>query len=216
MTGKVLIVAGVAVAILIVIYVILGRGKARTAKDEPRRSAAGGVKRNWLVGESGEVQGRSYHIGSRTVTIGRGVSNFVQITDNDASRVHCQMIPSPTGMQVKDLDSGNGTFVNGERVKVKLLADGDVIRVGRAAFRYHAQGEFTDHALQGGKAVGAKVNRPTQLGGVQTIGDMLRAALKAQNGDIDQAAANLGMTREKLLAACQKQGIDPDEFKPRG
>ena len=103
---------------------------------------------NWLVGEQGEVNGQTFYVGTRTVTIGRGVQNFIQLTNTDASRVHCQIRPTPQGMLVTDLRSFNGTLVNGERVRQHLLQAGDRIQVGKAAFVYQAHAAFeTDHGL---------------------------------------------------------------------
>jgi pSer/pThr/pTyr-binding forkhead associated (FHA) protein len=46
--------------------------------------------------------------------------------------VHCRLTVSADGdLEVRDLDSTNGTFVNGERVQQAQLSDGDRIQVGR-------------------------------------------------------------------------------------
>ena len=50
------------------------------------------------------------------------------------SRLHCRLTLQDNGVLVEDLDSTNGTFVNGSRVRKSLLASGDVLRVGRMEF----------------------------------------------------------------------------------
>ena len=50
------------------------------------------------------------------------------------SRLHCRLTLQDNGVLVEDLDSTNGTFVNGSRVRKGLLASGDVLRVGRMEF----------------------------------------------------------------------------------
>jgi|TARA_B110000263_G_scaffold220784_1_gene208850 pSer/pThr/pTyr-binding forkhead associated (FHA) protein len=48
------------------------------------------------------------------------------------SRVHCRVTALATGeLEVTDLDSTNGTFVNGARVSTARLASGDRLQVGR-------------------------------------------------------------------------------------
>ena len=65
-------------------------------------------------------------------TIGRAPENHVAIADGSISSRHARILRTPQGFVVEDLQSRNGTFVNGERVQEKrLLADGDIIRVGR-------------------------------------------------------------------------------------
>jgi pSer/pThr/pTyr-binding forkhead associated (FHA) protein len=46
--------------------------------------------------------------------------------------VHCRLTALPNGdLEVRDLDSTNGTFVNGDRVENALIASGDRLQVGR-------------------------------------------------------------------------------------
>jgi pSer/pThr/pTyr-binding forkhead associated (FHA) protein len=47
------------------------------------------------------------------------------------SRLHCRITASDAELEVVDLKSTNGTFVNGKRVQKARLADGDRLRVGR-------------------------------------------------------------------------------------
>lgn len=217
---SVLIVAVILLVVLAGILLVLRMGSR--AEEGPSRSPGrrqpgggarrGGRKRNWLVGESVNIRQKGFHIGSRTVTIGRGVSNFVQITDEDVSRVHAQLIPSPNGLQIKDMESNNGTYVNNEPIKVHILKDGDIVRMGKTSFRYHAEGDFVDHGLQGGKAVDQRAHRSTQLGTQESLKDMLSSALKVAEGDVSIAATNLGMDEERLLVALKAQNLNPDDF----
>ena len=47
------------------------------------------------------------------------------------SRVHCRITASRDGLEVEDLKSTNGTFVNDRRVERGRLADGDRLQIGR-------------------------------------------------------------------------------------
>lgn len=66
-------------------------------------------------------------------TIGRAVRADFIVDAPLVSRCHCRLEISPGGqLQVEDLGSTNGTFVNDRRVDRAALAAGDTLRVGRA------------------------------------------------------------------------------------
>ncbi len=64
-------------------------------------------------------------------TIGRSTGAEFMIEAPLVSRLHCQVTATADGIDVKDLDSTNGTFVNGRRVTTARLQAGDRLRVGR-------------------------------------------------------------------------------------
>jgi ABC transport system ATP-binding/permease protein len=64
-------------------------------------------------------------------TIGRSTgANFI-VEAPLVSRVHCRLTAGAAELEVLDLDSTNGTFVNGQRVPRAVLSDGDKLGVGR-------------------------------------------------------------------------------------
>lgn len=65
-------------------------------------------------------------------TIGRATGADFIVDAPLVSRVHCRVTALPGGeLEVRDLNSTNGTFVNGERIENAVLAPGDRIQVGR-------------------------------------------------------------------------------------
>jgi pSer/pThr/pTyr-binding forkhead associated (FHA) protein len=64
-------------------------------------------------------------------TIGRSTGAEFIVDAALVSRLHCQLTATKDSLQVKDLDSTNGTFVNGQRVTTAELKDGDKLAVGR-------------------------------------------------------------------------------------
>ena len=65
-------------------------------------------------------------------TIGRATGADFIVDAALVSRVHCRLTALPDGeLEVRDLESTNGTFVNGQRVETARLASGDRLRVGR-------------------------------------------------------------------------------------
>ena len=64
-------------------------------------------------------------------TIGRSPGAQFIVDAALVSRLHCRLSAGATELQVDDLDSTNGTFVNGTRVKRSSLKEGDRLGVGR-------------------------------------------------------------------------------------
>lgn len=65
------------------------------------------------------------------VTIGRDEQNSFTIPDPAISRAHCRLETRGGTVLLSDLNSTNGTWVNGRRVQHEELADGDRILIGR-------------------------------------------------------------------------------------
>jgi hypothetical protein len=86
---------------------------------------------------SGDLIGRSFLLERPLLTIGRGGESDVVINDASISRRHAQIVRQPHGDYVQDLASRNGTTVNGEPLTApRLLAPGDLIRLGSVALQY--------------------------------------------------------------------------------
>jgi hypothetical protein len=83
-------------------------------------------------GEAGEWQ-----LGLQT-SVGRTPENEVCIPKPDVSRRHATITLTETGYVITDLKSGNGTYLNDERIEKKPLSDGDRIRVGSTRFVFKA------------------------------------------------------------------------------
>jgi pSer/pThr/pTyr-binding forkhead associated (FHA) protein len=65
-------------------------------------------------------------------TIGRSTGADFILDAALVSRVHCQLLALPDGgLEVRDLESTNGTYVNGDRVQRVRLTSGDRVQVGR-------------------------------------------------------------------------------------
>ena len=70
------------------------------------------------------------------VIIGRTVDNDLQIDSRFVSRHHCQIITTAQGSLIEDLNSTNGIYVQGRRVRRHNLNDGDVVAVGKHEIMY--------------------------------------------------------------------------------
>lgn len=85
-----------------------------------------------VVALTGTFKGESYRLSGAKLTLGRDTSNSVQIGDATVSKKHCAIEVVNGAFELVDLDSHNGTFVNGIPVKRRPLAHGDVIRLGQS------------------------------------------------------------------------------------
>ena len=65
-----------------------------------------------------------------TNRIGRSPNSDFQIVHPTISGFHCELILTEGGVKLRDLDSTNGTFVNGKRVREVTLATGQTVRLG--------------------------------------------------------------------------------------
>ena len=91
-----------------------------------------------LVMKSGAEPGREFLFpedGSE-VRIGRLPGLWITLVDAKSSREHCRIFRQSTGWVVEDLGSRNGTYVNTQRIKKRLLQPGDKLRVGQTEFDY--------------------------------------------------------------------------------
>jgi class 3 adenylate cyclase/tetratricopeptide (TPR) repeat protein len=78
----------------------------------------------------GAEGGRRIRIAGR-LTVGRGVDAGVVVDDPEISRAHAVFAVTPGGLEIQDLGSLNGTWVNGERItSPTLLAPGDAVKIG--------------------------------------------------------------------------------------
>jgi predicted RNA-binding Zn-ribbon protein involved in translation (DUF1610 family) len=87
---------------------------------------------------SGPDQGRSQVLSKPRVIIGRKGAEFA-LNDPEISRHHCVLEFRDHFVNLKDLDSTNGTFLEGERVRAAVLQDGAEFRVGSSTIRLSFQ-----------------------------------------------------------------------------
>src|ERR1041384_1022985 len=62
--------------------------------------------------------------------VGRHPDNDFQIDHSTVSSVHCEIVLQESGVTLRDLESTNGTFVNGEKIREVKLVEGQTVRLG--------------------------------------------------------------------------------------
>jgi hypothetical protein len=88
-----------------------------------------------LVVLSVGMTGRTQELKVDKTTIGRVDDNTFQIAEPSVSSHHCEVLLRGTDVVVKDLNSTNGTFINGEQITEKVIKPGQILRLGQIEMR---------------------------------------------------------------------------------
>jgi pSer/pThr/pTyr-binding forkhead associated (FHA) protein len=88
-----------------------------------------------LVVLSEGMTGRSHELNVEKTTIGRVEDNTFQIPEPSVSSHHCEVLMRGEEIVVRDLNSTNGTFINGEKVSESVLKPGQTLRLGQIELR---------------------------------------------------------------------------------
>jgi Nif-specific regulatory protein len=93
-----------------------------------------------LIGISGPLKGTTIPLVDAETIIGREPTNRVALNDPLVSRKHCAIRNADGKLQVRDLESLNGTLINGVPTREKALEHGDRIKIGGSQFIYLEHG----------------------------------------------------------------------------
>lgn len=111
---------------------------------------------------SGMEQGRTIQLPT-PVTIGREEENSLRLNDDRVSRFHAKIQEDSDHIVLTDLDSTNGTRVNGLPVQMRVLQVGDHISVGRSILVFGSP-EQVEARLRGSMSAGEAADSPTFRG----------------------------------------------------
>jgi DNA-binding NtrC family response regulator len=114
-----------------------------------------------LVVLRGPDKGRALRIEKEEVHIGNAPSSDLVLTDPTVSRAHCSLRVSPDGYLVTDLDSTNGTFLDGRRIQRVYLGPGDTLHLGTSSVRLEATRQTVELPLSGGESFGRLIGCST-------------------------------------------------------
>lgn len=91
---------------------------------------------------AGSNVGEMFDVDADELIIGRAKGNDLHVVDDGASRAHARIIRQGDDLYIEDMNSRNGTYLNGKRIQRRALRDGDKIQIGRTTilkFAYHDQ-----------------------------------------------------------------------------
>jgi len=82
--------------------------------------------------------GRAFAVGAEDVTLGRDGSCTIALPDGDVSRQHARIVRTGNSHVLVDMESTNGTKLNGKAVSEATLRDGDALSLGASQLVYEA------------------------------------------------------------------------------
>jgi Nif-specific regulatory protein len=94
-----------------------------------------------LVARDGPLKGSVFSLDHTEFSVGRNPSNRLSVSDPSLSRQHCVIVSRDGQYEIRDLESRNGSFVNGVPVRERTLADGDEIQIGNSLFLFLTEAE---------------------------------------------------------------------------
>ena len=92
----------------------------------------------------GADRGRTYDELPTPVTIGREEGNTIQLNDERVSRFHLKIQEDQEKIVLTDLESTNGTKVNGEEIQLRILRFGDMIMLGRSVLLFGSREQIAE------------------------------------------------------------------------
>jgi pSer/pThr/pTyr-binding forkhead associated (FHA) protein len=88
-----------------------------------------------LVVVTESLKGLSHELKVERTTVGRVEDNTFQIAEPSISSHHCEILLKGTDVVIKDLNSTNGSFINGERISEAALKPGQTLRLGQVELK---------------------------------------------------------------------------------
>ncbi|MEZ6186311.1 MAG: FHA domain-containing serine/threonine-protein kinase [Planctomycetota bacterium] len=156
------------------------------------------------------------------VSIGRSSQTHVQIYDERISRRHSEILLTEREVRVRDLGSGNGTFVNGAQIRETPLVNGDLLQLGHTHMLIHVESPAGSTAVAPDRSeelTQAWPSAPAAAAGAATVvGDVLGVCILCQ-GPVTPADVQKGAFQQRgrwLCARCvPKVEIKGYEIGPR-
>jgi hypothetical protein len=109
-----------------------------------------------LVIQNQGMTGRACELQTDRTTIGRVEDNTFQIADPSVSSHHCEVHLRGSEILIRDLNSTNGSFINGEKIAEQVLKPGQTLRLGQVELKLEAEGAASAPPAPGSPPVPAK------------------------------------------------------------
>ena len=162
----------------------------------------------------GNDQGTRYELEEAILRLGRDKSSSIHVHDTEVSRHHAEIRRTHRDYTISDLNSSNGTFVNGKQVHQHLLASGDQVQVGTTLMLYTGPSEQQDGNIGGSVDIAAAaapddqsriIHSVTQKEGSRIFDSQ---ADMPQNSWLARARSNLQVMYRTALAVSHTLDID--------
>ena len=163
---------------------------------------------------SGRDQGAKFELEDGMMGLGRDSSNFIQVHDTEVSRRHAEIRREGQFYTVIDLDSSNGTYVNGNRVERHTLASGDRLQVGSTLILFTDPGDSPSEDLSDKIDIVLRSHTSDNSRIVRSMSQEEGSAIfqeplaPPRGARLDHARSNLQIMYRTTLAVSHTQDID--------
>lgn len=151
---------------------------------------------------SGVLEGKVIDLIEERITMGRALDNMIRLEDGTISHHHAILLLDGPDYKLRDLNSTNGTRVNGMRIVETKLHNGDAVRLGSVELRFESDVKKSSQPLpptQAGidvKQVGAGNAPPPSFGSASPFGKRK----KSERNPLVWAVLGLGLIALVALA----------------
>src|SRR5207249_3328380 len=161
-----------------------------------------------LVVLSERFTGLTCELKADKTTVGRLEDNAFQISEPSVSSHHCELTRRGVELLVKDLNSTNGTFINGEKVAEAVLKPGQILRLGQVEMRLEsgaaaaaaASSTARKKPLEKTMVIGIKAQDLEQ--GARPVNFEANAAFSKKSSKANQIFIAIGIALGILIIAC--------------
>jgi len=167
--------------------------------DDQQPKAGGGTRRRYRL----RYLDQDIKLRANGLVFGRDPASDVVFQDSQVSRRHARIAADDTGIYVEDLESANGVFVNGERIRGRLrLSVGDRIKIGRQQVTMIVTDEEPQPSSADRSTMRPRVSEPASAPKLQpTIDDILHEIEPDATPSSNVHVVNLlGEAAEQVLA----------------
>jgi len=112
---------------------------------------------------SGPLQGREYVLSKEAFSIGSGTQNDLPLDDSTISKRHCEIVVDENGYLIRDLDSTNGTTVQGVKISSAYLNPGAEFQLGKTRIIFCPLQDEREVPLSRHEAFGAMLGRSVAM-----------------------------------------------------
>ena len=177
---------------------------------EVARAHVPALARCALVVLSGPERGLLREIAGEVFHVGKGAENDLVLADATVSRKHCQLRREGAGWLLRDLDSTNGTMLDGADIKEAWLKVGAVLTVGDVELGVRALPEHDEAQAAAPAFEPRRSYRETRAVWEADFERRYVAWLLARHaGNISAAAREADMDRKYLHRLALKHGLHP-------
>lgn len=156
----------------------------------------------YIVIENGALQGQKYELGEM-LTLGRHSTCDVVLRAPGVSRKHCHLVHANGRYYIEDLESRNGTYINGQPVRKNELNDKDLINLSSYIIRFVSPVQETrrkESVVFDDDAASRKYDKSMSMDAVEDLtgGSKGAAATKAEFKSLDDAITTVTALRKRL------------------